>query len=257
MRTEVIRKAINKMESGSVIGVFMKSTDPAFVEAAGLAGMDFVILDLEHGPSSFKELENNLRASEVSEMLSVVRLPNIDESNIGHALDAGADAIQISQIETSEQARQVVELAKFHPQGMRGVCRFVRAAKYSNQEKQQYFKAANETLIILQVEGITAINNIDDILLVEGIDVIFIGPYDLSQSLGIPGLIEHPKVIEKVKDILLKANRNGKKLGIFVENDDQLRYWKKMGIQYLAYSVDVGIFSEACKQIISHATEDN
>ncbi len=101
------------------------------------------------------------------------------------------------QITNAKQAEEMIKLAKFAPSGMRGVCRFVRAANYSSMDRFEYFKEANESIIILQLEGQEAIDNLEDIIKVEGIDIVFIGPYDLSQSLGVGGQIDHPAVEEK------------------------------------------------------------
>jgi len=108
----------------------------------------------------------------------------LDEVLIARALDVG---VYISQIETVEQAACAVRCAKYSPKGTRGVCRFVRAADYGAKDRFKYFEDANNNLVILQLEGCEAIENINEILSVEGIDILFIGPYDLSQSLGVPG----------------------------------------------------------------------
>jgi 4-hydroxy-2-oxoheptanedioate aldolase len=229
----------------------MKTTDPGFVEIAGFAGFDFVILDREHGPASISEMQNLLRAAQCADILPVVRVPDSREISIDKALDIGAVGIQVPNVETAEQARNIVRAAKYAPEGYRGVCRFVRAAEYSNIERSEYFRQANETLIIVQVEGLRGIKNLEGILEVEGIDVVFIGPYDLSQSLGVGGQIDHPAVEEKMKDVTLAAGRKAIIVGTFVDTIDNAVKWKKAGIQYLSYSVDVGIFYEACKSIIS------
>lgn len=108
-------------------------------------------------------------------------------SVISEVLDIGTGGIQVPQIVNALDAQKVIKQAKFAPKGMRGVCRFVRAAGYSSKDRYTYFREADETLVILQLEGKEALENMDEIIEVEGIDVIFIGPYDLSQSLGVPG----------------------------------------------------------------------
>ena len=236
-----------------VIGTFMKTGEPAFVEAAGYAGFDFVILDMEHGPISFENMQNNIRAAIISNMMPVVRVEDKSESNIGKALDIGAMGIQVPQIENAWQAREVIKAAKFYPEGQRGVCRFVRAAKYSSMDRYDYFHHANENLIILQLEGKEALNNLDDILQVQGIDAVFVGPYDLSQSLGIPGQITHPDVIEQMQRIVDCAKTKHITTGTFIDKIENIELWRNAGVRYLSYSVDIGIFTEACKGIIGKA----
>lgn len=242
----------SKLVAGdNVFGPFMKSGDPAFVEVAGYAGFDFVILDMEHGPSSVESMQNNVRAAIIAGALPIIRVERCDEVAIGKALDIGALGVQVPQIENADQARAAVKAAKFHPLGARGVCRFVRAANYSSLDKFEYFKSANETMVILQLEGKEALDNVDAILAVDGIDLVFIGPYDLSQSLGVPGQIDHPMVADTMRYIVQKAKDRGIAVGTFVDTLANLSKWKSVGIQYLSYSVDVGIFYEACSQIVA------
>lgn len=240
----------NKLNNGEYIyGTFMKTSDPMFVEAVGISEFDFVILDTEHGPVSIESQQNNIRAAESRGTVPIIRLKDKSENTIGKALDIGAAGIQVPQINTAEEARQVVKYAKFYPYGYRGVCRFVRAADYSNMNRYDYFESSKDIIIILQLEGIDAIRNLDEILDVEGVDILFIGPYDLSQSLGIPGQVNNPIVVDAMKDIVSKAKAKGKVIGTFVDTIEDLRLWKELGLQYLSYSVDVGIFMEACKKI--------
>lgn len=158
-----------------VLGSFMKTCDPAFVEVAGWSGMDFVILDMEHGPISMESMQNNIRAAQNSDLLAVVRVPGLTEEAISKALDIGAAAIEIPQVTNAADVRRALEYAKFHPLGHRGLCRFVRASHYSALDSSRYFESANQSLIIAQLEGQDALAHLDDILDVEGIDIIFIG----------------------------------------------------------------------------------
>lgn len=251
MNQELIAAFRAKLLAGKVVGPFMKTGDPAFVEAAGYAGMDFAILDMEHGPVSAETMQNNIRAAQLAGMLPVVRVPAISEEAIGKVLDIGAAAVQVPQITCAEDAGKAVRFAKFYPKGERGVCRFVRAAHYSNLERSAYFKTANEALVFIQLEGGEAIRNLDAILSVEGIDLAFIGPYDLSQSLGVPGEVNHPTVIAEMKKIVEAAKAKGIAVGVFADTVAAAKMWLEAGVQYISYSVDVGIFSEACANLVS------
>jgi 4-hydroxy-2-oxoheptanedioate aldolase len=240
-----------KLENKSnVIGPFMKLPSPPVVEIAGLAGFDFVIIDCEHGPLNMLEAENMIRAAHLANMSAVVRVGENNPNMISRALDIGADAVEIPQISTKEDALNAVKASKFSPLGERGVCRYVRAAKYSSMDKSEYFKYANEnTLVIIHIEGMEGIENLDKILEVDGIDVIFIGPYDLSQSLGIPGDVNNIKVEEKMKEVVNKASAKGKIVGTFVDDIESAKKWKSLGIQYMSYAVDVGIIYDSFKKI--------
>ncbi|MDR1338735.1 MAG: aldolase [Prevotellaceae bacterium] len=249
---QTLRSFKDRLAKGEpVYGPFMKSLDAAFVECAGHSGFDFVILDMEHGPAGFPELQNLIRGAEASGVLPVVRTYDSSEVAISKALDLGAKGVQIPQIQSAEQAREVVKAAKYFPKGERGVCRFVRAAKYSSTPRSEYFELANEALTILQVEGKQVLNRLDSILSVEGLDILFIGPYDLSQSLGVPGQVSHPSVVEAIGNITGQAKKAGVVTGVFCDTFEAAALWRNAGIQYLSYSVDVGIFTEACSSIVN------
>jgi len=248
---KVLRTFKEKLAKGApVYGPFMKSVDPAFIECAGFAGFDFVILDMEHGPASFSDLQNLIRGAEAAGVLPVVRTYDSSETAISKALDLGAKGIQVPQVQSADEAKEAVKAAKYFPKGERGVCRFVRAANYSSTPRTEYFEQANEALVILQVEGKQVLNKLDSILNVEGLDILFIGPYDLSQSLGVPGQVSHPTVIEAIREITEQAKKAGVVTGVFCDTFEAAALWRSAGIQYLSYSVDVGIFTEACKTIV-------
>lgn len=194
---DIVNNFKNKLNGDGVVGIFSKTCDPGFIEVLGYAGADYVIIDLEHGPNSVQSVQNLIRGAQVAGIMPIVRVKESCASVMGEALDIGAGGIQVPQITTKADAEKVMERTKFSPIGERGVCRFVRAAQYSAKDRFEYFKEENEKVTILQIEGQEGIDNIDDILTVDGIDVLFIGPYDLSQSLGVPGEIDNPLVEKK------------------------------------------------------------
>ena len=251
MKINNLKKAIK--EGKTVFGPFLKFTDPAAVEIMGFAGFDFVIIDEEHGPISTQSAQNMIRAAESVNITPVIRVSSNDEALILRALDIGAQGIEIPQINKKSDAIQAVKSVKYSPQGERGVCRYVRAANYSSMDKFKYFKSANEeTMIIAHIEGVEGIKNLDEILSVYGIDVIFIGPYDLSQSLGIPGEVNHPLVIEKMKEVILKCKQSKVAVGTFADDIKTAKLWVLLGVQYMSFSVDVGILYETSKNIVDN-----
>lgn len=235
----------------SVYGPFMKSGDAAFVETTGYAGFEFAILDMEHGPVSLETMQNNIRAAQIAGMLPIIRVRDHLPESVSQALDIGAGGVQIPQITNAKEAKAAVHAAKYYPEGERGVCRFVRAANYSSMERNIYFKRANETILVLQLEGKEAIENLDEILDVSGYDILFVGPYDLSQSLGVPGDVTNPLVIQQIQNIVIKARKRNIVVGTFLDKLDDLDLWKKLGLQYFCYSVDIGIYYEACRDLRS------
>ena len=241
----------SKLKNDQCIGFFSKTTDSGMVEAAGYSGLDFAILDMEHGPIGLETLLNHVSATDNTPMLSIVRVNGHDSDMIGSVLDTGADGVQVPNISSADQARRAVEAARFHPEGNRGVCRFVRAAEFGTMDRDEYLASANKTIVVLQVEGLEGIGNLDEILEVSGIDVLFVGPYDLSQSVGKPGQVDDPEVLELIGTIAGKATARGVALGVFTDTDESLRSMAGMGFSYLAHSVDQNIFSQACSRIWS------
>ncbi len=239
-----------RLARGEVLnGIFCKTTAPEFIECVGHAGFDFCILDQEHSPVGYETLQNLIRAAEVSGVLPVVRTGDAREGSIGTPLDLGAAGVQVPQVVSIKSASEVVRAARFAPLGQRGVCRFVRAARFSAMERTAYFSAANEALVILQLEG-THLAAYEEIAGLPGVDILFIGPYDLSQKLGLPGEIEHPRVLEEIGKIIAIARAGGKTVGVFADTVAQAARWVALGCQYIAYSVDTGIFYKACRETV-------
>ena len=233
-----------------VVGTFSKSQDPAFIEIIGHAGFDFVVLDLEHGPNTVLSLPNLIRAAEVTGLFPIVRVKEDTPSIISEVLDAGAAGIQVPQISARNEAEEVLQAARFTPLGMRGVCRFVRAADYSSLDRYEYFARANTTVIVMQLEGVDAVDNIQEILSVPGLDIAFIGPYDLSQSLGVTGQVDDPRVAKAMRVVVDECIKRNVVVGTFVDTIEEARKWSAAGVKYLCFSVDVGLFAEKCRDTI-------
>ena len=158
-------------------------------------------------------------------------------------------------IDTAEQARAAVSAAKFSPVGSRGTCRFVRSAGFGASPGSEYFAKAQETVVIVQAEGKKAVENLDEILDVPGIDVVFVGPYDLSSSLGHVGEINHPEVIECIKGIIAKASAKGVKIGCFADTVEGGKKWRDLGVKFIGYGCDFDIFMRAARADVESFAE--
>lgn len=224
-----------------MFGPFLNMNYPAVVEIAGISGFDFVIIDNEHGEIPIESTVDLIRAAKLANIPAIVRVYEGNPELIDKALDLGADGVQIPNVGSKEEAEIAVQAAKFSPRGNRGCNRFVRAAQYGGMEKSEFFGKSNDkTVVVLQVEGQDGVQAVPDILQVEGLDVLFVGPYDLSASLGVPGQVNHPKVIEQMTSILKQAKEAGVAIGYFVDDVKQAVEWKNRGVQYVSFSSDVG-----------------
>jgi 4-hydroxy-2-oxoheptanedioate aldolase len=234
------------------LGPFVRIPRPEIIEILAFSGFDFVVADLEHGGNIMPDkLYPLLLAAEKNNIKFIVRTPGIKEEYCKSLLDLGVDGLQIPHIKTEKDARKAVSFSRFSPMGERGLCRFVRAAEFSNTSKENYLANANaQSGIILQIEGKEGLENIRDIVNVPGIDMIYIGPYDMSQSLGVIGQIWHETVVAAIKEIVAVCKKAGIHTGIFTDTPEGVQRWKELGITYINYRIDVELFLTPTKNHI-------
>lgn len=246
---DAVKKFKEAMDSPKgALGPFMISRDPAMYEAAGLAGYDFVLVDMEHGVTAFSNLVDVIRGCNSVGVCPVVRVPRGTDIWISRALDVGAGALMIPQIDSAEQTAAAVDAAKFSPMGHRGLSKYVRAGAYNAlTEDKIFYERGNETAIVIQAEGKKAFENIDEIMSVPGVDVVFIGPYDLSSSLGLIGQVEHPEVVSMIKQIVDHGAKHGVKVGCFADTVERGIQLREMGVKFIGYGTDVNMFYKFCK----------
>ena len=237
-----------------LIGPFVRIPRGEVIEILGLAGFDFAVVDLEHGPIMPNEVYPMILAAERRGIRLIARLPGLEESYFKWLLDLGIGGLQIPHIKTASDAEKAVSFARFAPDGERGLCRFVRAAEFSNIPKERYIKEANEkSVLVLQIEGKEGVQNIKEIAKVPGIDVIFVGPYDLSQSLGIPGQIWDERVITEINKVIELCSKQGVCVGIFTDTLDGVKHWAKLGVKYINYRIDVEMTLSFIKSHVGEA----
>jgi len=185
-------------------------------------------------------------------MYPIVRVGKLNDIEIQRIMDLGVSGVQIPQIQCRKDAESMRWYTKYHPKGMRGVCRFVRAAQFSLKDRNDYFNEQNELTNVIQIEGMQGICNLEEIIEVPDIDIIFVGPYDLSQSLSIPGQVDHPKLLKEVEALVEKCKKKEKYIGTFTDTFEAARHFSKMGVKYISYQTNVGIFADSCKEILGH-----
>lgn len=236
----------------TVFGPFMKIPASVPAELVGYAGFDFCIIDLEHSPFTFERAEDMVRAAQGAGVAPIIRTFDGQPPTLVRALDTGCEGILVPNLGSRAQAETVVRGARFHPLGERGMDPHARSARYRTIPKAEYFaEADSRTLVGVQIEGIAGVQNLDLIVGVEGIDLIFIGPYDLSQSLGVPGQLDNPAVMTKVEEIAAQVRARGRAVGIYADNVEEARRWRDAGVQLVAVSVDVYVFLRACQSMVA------
>ena len=232
----------------TVIGSFSKFSSPVAVEIMGYLGFDFVILDMEHSTLDFHQVETLAQAADAASISTIVRIPYIDESPILRILDAGCQGVQAPGVDRKDMAQKIVQAARYQPLGMRGLSYSTRAAKYTTKDKGEHIIDSHaKQLVVAQIESKAGVENLEEIGAVEGIDVLFLGPADLSNSLGIPGQTNHPLVQEALKRLCKVAQENGKVAGTFVANEEQASRALNAGVRYLVYDNDVAFFVKGAR----------
>jgi 4-hydroxy-2-oxoheptanedioate aldolase len=240
-----------KLAAGTIVkGSFIMTGTPAFVEMLGLAGFDFVVIDTEHSPNDPAMVEHLVRAAEVGGLAPIVRVTENEPSLILRALDVAAAGILVPQVNSAAAAAAAVRAAKYPPQGERGVAGIVRAARYGFMPVAEYVAAANaNTMVIAQIEDLAAVRDLEAILAVPGLDGIFIGPTDLSLSMGMIGQFDHPQFRQVVQTVIDQGLKAQKWVGIFCLNAADARYWQDQGVQLLAIGTDTSLYARAVRAL--------
>ena len=250
----MVKKSTNlkqKLCNGEVVlGTWNSIPSPSIVNVIGCSGLDFVVIDAEHDPANMVIAEDLIRATEVSGMSPIMRVSSNESHLVLRTLDIGAHGVQIPHVSTKKEAEMAVEYSKYYPEGSsRGLSPFTRAGNYGKGAKDHTVRANENTLVVLNIEGTEGIGNLEEIFDVPNVDVIFIGPYDLSQSLGKSGKVDDPEVIKLMKDSVKIIRGNGMACGSFAKDMDYLQLLIDCGVQYLTYMVDTSVIIEAYSEI--------
>lgn len=234
------------------LGVFVKCPHAEMIEAIGLAGFDFAVVDMEHTPLGPRDLYPLVLAGERRGLSLVVRIPSKAEEYFKWCRDLDISAIQVPHVETREDALRAVERSYFSPRGERGLCRFVRAAGFSAIAKETYLHEANDrNRLILQIEGRRGIENLPQIVEAMPREAsIFIGPYDLSQSLGKPGQIWDAEVIGAMNKIVALCRDRGIGVGTFTDTLTGISHWAKQGVSFVEYASDLHLFLQGAAAVL-------
>lgn len=231
---------------GTALGCFTRYPAAGVAEVLALQGFDFLVLDGEHGTIEPHHAEGMVRAAELRDATPVVRVPTNAPGAIMRFLDTGAQGVQVPLVRSAEDAAQAVRSAKYWPDGTRGLAG-VRAADYGQGVPfEEYIACANaETLVVLQIETREALECVDEIARLPGVDVVFVGPTDLSQALGIPGRTGDPVLVEAFDRIARAVAGSDAALGVLVGDEDGARAWTERGARYVAVTVEAMIGSRS------------
>jgi 4-hydroxy-2-oxoheptanedioate aldolase len=230
----------------TLIGCWLSLADAGAAEIVGTTGFDWVLIDAEHAPNDIRSIRNQLSALQASPSQVLVRVPVGETWLIKQVLDVGAQTLLVPMVESGEQARELVRACTYPPNGKRGVgATAARASRFGGYS--DYISTADAQICLLvQVENRAGIAALDDILAVEGIDGVFIGPSDLSSDMGYPGNADAPEVQDTIRDALGRIAASGKAAGIMSLGDKTPAYLEA-GARFIAVAIDVMLLVNAAR----------
>jgi len=240
-----------KLKNGQcVFGTMVRLvSDPGIANMLVNAGFDFMFIDMEHSVFSLETVSASIRTARNCGIEAFVRPPGLVKPYISRLLDAGANGLMIPMTETQEQAEAIRDACYYRPIGKRGCAGLLGQTDYREMDPQEILTYANDRItIIAQVESVAGVENIESIVSTDGIKAVVIGPYDLSNSLGMIGRINDPAVTEQIEKVVQACRKYHKLSGIHTGSLEQLKYWKERGMQLLALHTDVNALYDSYKQ---------
>jgi 4-hydroxy-2-oxoheptanedioate aldolase len=223
--------------TGPLLALIVKVPSASTVELAGHAGFDFVLIDTEHGPNDMGELEHHMRAADSAGVRSLVRVSGADSPDILRALDAGADGIVVPHVTSAADVQRAVARTRYPPDGRRSLALSTRAGRQGTRPVDEHMAAGDDIVLIAQLEDAEALDQLQQILDSDGLAGVFIGPADLSASLGRPGQLDHPLVngaVERITAAVLE--RPQLLLGVLAADEQEAREWIDRGARLIFFN---------------------
>lgn len=237
-----MRNAFKDALSGPrpLVGIWSMLNSTTAVEAVGGAGFDWMLLDGEHSPLELADAIDHLRALAACGTAPIVRLPDNDPILFKRFLDAGVTTVMLPQVQSAAEARAAVQAMHYPPLGARGVALMHRASRYGRTP--DYLRTASDSLcLVVQLETPAALDRLEEIAAVEGVDALFFGPGDLSATLGLLGQPDHPKVQETIAGAFERAQVLGKPCGVLAPNPAAARRYIEMGFAFVSVASDLAL----------------
>lgn len=234
----------------TLLGCFLSLGSPLTAEICGLAGFDWTLIDLEHGAGSEREALSQMQALAPTGAAAVVRVESTARQRAHRMLDLGAHGIMFPRVNTAEDARAAVAAMRYPPAGVRGVAFANRACGFGAH--REYLATANHSLVtVVQIETAESVANVDEIAAVDGADVLFIGPSDLTQSLGIFGQFDDPCFVDAVARTAAAGARHGKATGILLPKPDDFARYYDQGFRFIAAGNDGVMVANSARGLVS------
>ena len=253
--------AFRQMMDGAAVGsppagTWIMSASPLIAEAIGCAGYDWGVVDMEHTPIDLMTLVHMLQAVAGTKMLPIVRVPWNDSVAIKRVMDAGATTLLVPFVQNADEARAAVAATRYPPEGTRGMAGMSRASRFGTTPN--FLATANENVtLIVQLETEEAIANADAIAAVPGIDALFVGPGDLSGTMGHVGQLTHPAVLERTRQAVASAKAAGKPVGTVGGTAEVCALYREMGFDFIAIASDLGLLMRNAQAALAALRNEN
>jgi len=237
-------------------GTWIMSASPLVAEAIGCVGYDWGVVDMEHTPIDLMTLVHMLQAVAGTPMLPIVRVPWNDSVILKRVMDAGATTLLVPFVQNAEEARAAASACRYPPQGVRGMAGMSRASRFGTTPN--FLGTANETIsVIVQLETEESIANVDEIAAVEGIDALFVGPGDLSGTMGHIGQLTHPAVLERTRHAVARAKAAGKPIGTVGGTPEVCALYREIGFDFVAIASDLGLLMRSAQAALAALRNEN
>jgi 2-keto-3-deoxy-L-rhamnonate aldolase RhmA len=254
MRPNRLKSALAGGETrvGSILGQFRS---PEVVRIYKAAGFDWVFIDTEHGGFDIETVQDVCRVATVSGLTPLVRVPDIQYALVARALDCGAEGVIFPRVESPEVLERAVSWTKFPPVGTRGFGLTRMAVDYAPASMPEIMQHTNENVMtVLQIETVRAVEAREELLAIDGIDAVIVGPADLSISLGVPGEFEHPTLVSAVESVIETCIRRNIVPGTHLRVPRLARYWRERGMRLLSCSTDATMLLERATDVLQEIT---
>ena len=235
----------------TLLGCFLNLGSSLTAEIVGQSGFDWVLVDLEHGAGFESNLLHQLQALEHTSAAAIVRIEANERQRFHRVLDLGAHGIMVPRVDNPEQARAAVAALRYPPAGIRGVSKMNRAHGFGKQPASYNQYANDHVLGVVQIESEESLQHLDAIAAIDGVDVLFVGPGDLSQSLGVPSEFDHPRFQEALCATATAAKIHGKAAGTLLGQPEDAAHFCRLGYRFLACSSDGALIYRGAQSLIS------
>ena len=240
----------------ATLGTFLGTASATTAEVCAAAGFDWLLLDLEHGAGGEEQVRDTVPSAGSYGVPTVVRVESAERIRMGRVLDLGAAGVMLPRMESADQVTEAIGHLRYPPQGDRGVATYNRACRFG-LDPAALDRANDEVLVVVQIESRAAVDAVDEIAAVDGVDVLFIGPRDLSHDLGVPGDVTAPEFVEAADKVVAAAKRHGKAAGLLVNDGAGAAARLQQGFSFLAIGSDSTLLAAAGRSALQRARTES